>query len=154
MKRKEIDFRELLVRLLPLDELPPADRSRVQRALQAGGDGQLEQAALLALSRLEQSGALERLPVDPKASPSRVRFRTRNAIDLITLELPAPKERDGIVAIPRASLPAHANAGLDSIRRLLRLDDAFVGAEPAPGGARPSLIEHLGDAGREVQGAS
>ena len=36
MKRKPIDFRELLEHLLPLERLPPADRTRVQRALVSG----------------------------------------------------------------------------------------------------------------------
>src|SRR5260370_19610127 len=62
MKQKSIDFRELLERLLPLDELPPASRFEVHRALQAGVIGQLEQAALMALNQLELRGALKRLP--------------------------------------------------------------------------------------------
>ena len=45
VRQKSIDFRELLERLLPLDQLPPVDRLHVQRALHAGVESQLEQAA-------------------------------------------------------------------------------------------------------------
>jgi diguanylate cyclase (GGDEF)-like protein len=155
MKRKHIDFRELLERLLPLDELPSADRFRVHRALKTGVSTQLEQAAMIALSRLEQQGAVERLPSDPDdsdAGPPQLRFRSRDALDVITLELPEPRERDGVQLLPRASLPAHASAGLEALRRLMRLDDAFVTAEGA-GEARPGLMEHLSEVGREFLAA-
>jgi len=36
---------------------------------------------------------------------------------------PTTREREGFLVFPRASLPAHARAGLDQVRRLLRLDD-------------------------------
>ena len=62
MKQKMIDFRELLERVLPLDELPPADRFHVQRALRSGVASQIEQAAMLALARLEQFGTVKRIP--------------------------------------------------------------------------------------------
>jgi diguanylate cyclase (GGDEF)-like protein len=154
MNRKQIDFRELLERLLPLDELPPADRFRVQRALRSGVGDQLEQAALLALSRLEQRGALERLPADPGDPAPRRRYRSRAGLDLITLDLPQPETRNGILVVPRAVLPAHASTGLEPLRRLMRFDDAFVGSDPARGESRPGLIEQLTDAGREFLGAS
>jgi diguanylate cyclase (GGDEF)-like protein len=154
MKRKHIEFRELLERLLPLDELPAADRFRIQRALLSGAADQLEQAALLALSRLEQSGAIERLPAGPSDPVSQVRYRTRHAIDLITIEWPQPRERDGIILMPRTTLPAHASTDLDSLRRLLHLDDAFVGSETEHGESRHGMIERLAEAGREFLGAS
>ena len=62
MKQKTIDFRELLESVLPLDDLLPADRAEVRRALQGGITRELETAALYALSRLEQRGALRRVP--------------------------------------------------------------------------------------------
>ena len=42
MKQKQIGFRDLLERLLPVDELPPVDRMRVQRALRSGVGLELE----------------------------------------------------------------------------------------------------------------
>ena len=58
MKREDIGFRELLERVLPLQELPPAERLQVQRALNSGIESELERAAYLTIETLEGSGAL------------------------------------------------------------------------------------------------
>ncbi len=154
MKQRAIDFRELLERLLPLDELPAADRLHVQRALQTGIASQLEQAALLALSRLEHAGALRRLPAAANGGGPVVRFQPRDALDVITVHLPGPSESGGLVLVPRSSLPAHAQARLEQMRPLLRLDEALLAADPRSGQARHGLIEQLDRAGRELLGAA
>ena len=41
MKRQPIDFRQLLERVLPIEELPTTERLRVQRALRTGIASQL-----------------------------------------------------------------------------------------------------------------
>ena len=153
MRQKAIDFRELVEHLLPLDELPPDDRHRVRRAVQTGISGQLEQAALYALSRLEETGAVRRLPGEVNGRRL-LRWQTRDALDVITVELPSPGERAGLLIVPRVSLPDHAQAGLDQVRRLLRLDEAVLAADPRSGQARRNLLEQLDQAGRELLGAS
>ena len=153
MRQKAIDFRELLEHLLPLDQLPPADRLRVQRALQTGVTAQLEQAALYALSRLEVLGAVRRVPV-PAQGKGMLRWEARDSLEVITLELPGPREREGLLLVPRASLPAQAQAGLDQVRRLLRLDEAMLASDPRSGQARHGLLEQLDHAGRELLGTS
>src|SRR5437899_11452767 len=52
MKREDIGFRELLERVLPLQELPPAERLQVQRALNSGIESELERAAYLTIETL------------------------------------------------------------------------------------------------------
>jgi diguanylate cyclase (GGDEF)-like protein len=153
MRQKAIDFRELIERLLPLEELPPTDRLRVQRALQAGVSTQLEQAALYALSRLEESGAMRRLPPDPHGART-LRWQTRDALQVFTLELPGPHGREGLLMVPRSSLPTQAQTGLDQVRRLLRLDEAMLASDPRSGQARRGLLDQLDHAGRELLGAS
>src|SRR5438876_1965418 len=124
MKRKPIDFRELLERLLPLERLRPADRLRVQRALVSGVAAEIEQAGLMALHQLEQLGAIRRLPPSSaNGGESALRFQTPRALDIITLELPPTIQRDGIEVHPRLALVAQARTGLDQVRRLMRLDD-------------------------------
>jgi len=152
MKEKDIEFRELIERLLPLDQLLPGDRLRVHRALAGGVGVQIEQAALAALSQLEQAGALKRLPPDSK-HPARLRYQRTGALDVIALELPTTREREGFLVFPRASLPAHARAGLDQVRRLLRLDDPRALSDPRQADPRLSLIQQLDQAGREFLGA-
>jgi diguanylate cyclase (GGDEF)-like protein len=147
MKQKTIDFRELLERLLPLDELPPASRFEVHRALQTGVVTQLERAAFLALSQLEQGGALKRLPPAGNGGGPVLRYQTRNALDVISIELPATRPRHGILEFARAGLPAHARADIGPIRRLLALDDSLVSD---PGRARPGLIAQIGLVGHEL----
>jgi diguanylate cyclase (GGDEF)-like protein len=143
-----IDFRELLERVLPLDELAATDRAHVQRALRSGVVRQVEAAALMALERLEQGGALRRVPTDDGARQRR--WLPRGSGDLITLEMPAPSERDGVLSYPRAGLPSDAATGLDQVRRLLRLDDAVLSEGPALPDARASQLQQLDLAGREL----
>lgn len=150
MKQRPIGFRDLLERLLPIEELPPVDRLRVQRALRSGLGQELERAALHALDLLEQQGALRRLPV-PGNEPF-VRYQACNKLDVITLALPAPRLRDGIVAHPRGTLPTQAPARLDQVRRLIRLDDPLVFTDPRTDTTRAGLLAQLDAAGHELLG--
>ena len=120
MQRKHIDFRELLERLLPLEELPPADRSAVERALKSGVSGQLQQAALYAVRQLEQLGALKRLPSN--GGPPALRYQRREGLDVITIQLPGEARHDGIVVFPRATLPLQAQASLDRVQPITGCD--------------------------------
>lgn len=150
MKQKAIGFRELLERLLPLDELPPASRLEVHRALRAGVGSQLERAALEAMSQLEQKGALKRLPSADNGVPQ-LRYQTRDALDVITIHVPAAAKAEGLQVFPRAMLPTEAEASLVPVRRLMRLDDTLVAD---PGQARNAMLEQLSLAGREILGAT
>jgi diguanylate cyclase (GGDEF)-like protein len=153
MLQKAIDFRQLIERLLPLQEMPASDRLRVQRALETGVSAQLDEAAQYLLSRLEVSGAARRLPAD--ADGHRIlRWQLRDSLDQIVIERPGPREQEGLLEVPRPELGSHAQAGLDQVRRLLRLDEAMLAADPRTGQARRALLEQLDQAGRELLGAS
>ena len=153
MQRKHINFRELLERLLPLEELPPADRSAVERALKSGVSGQLQQAALHAVRQLEQLGALRRLPSVSTEGVPALRYQRREGLDVITIQLEGEPRRDGIVAHPRAALPLQAQASLDRVRRLLRLEDESMVAQPRAARSRAGL-PHVDRIGSEFLGAS
>lgn len=150
MIRKDIDFRELLERVLPIEQLGPLDRLSVQRALESGVSRQLEAAALMALDRLEEGGSIRRVPGEVPESGRVVRYAPRDGLSMITLELPGPVVEDGIVAWPRASLPSRAAAGLDQVRRLVRLDDPGLVADPRSSDSRVQQLEQLDRAGREL----
>ena len=152
MKRQSIDFREL-ERLLPLDQLPNADRARFRRAIAEGTPDQIERAGLVALHQLESLGAIQRVPGRNGLASSTVRFQTRSTLDIISLELPPTIEYDGIAVHPRLALIAATRTGLDSMRRLLRIDDPLVSADPLRGSARLGLIEEIDEIGCELLGA-
>ncbi len=152
MKRQSIDFREL-ERLLPVDQLPHADRARFRRALAEGTPDQMERAGLAALHQLEALGVIQRLPGRNGSSSSTVRFQTRSTLDIIALELPPTIEYGGIAIHPRLALIASSRTGLDSIRRLLRIDDPLVTSDPLRGSARLGLVEEIDAIGRELLGA-
>jgi diguanylate cyclase (GGDEF)-like protein len=154
MKQRDIGFRELLEHVLPLEELPPADRLRVQRALSGGIAREIEDAGLFTIERLEEGGALRRMPSPPNGGGVVMRFQPRDALELITVHLPEPATLDGVTAFPRAALPARAQAGLDQVRRLLRLDDPMLVADPREGQSRTGLLSQLEQAGRELLGDS
>jgi diguanylate cyclase (GGDEF)-like protein len=152
MKQKSIDFRELLQRLLPLDQLPPTERLSIHRALAAGVGSQIEQVALAALGQLERAGALRRLPADAR-NPERVSYQRSGGTDVITLQVLGSSRRDGFLLYPRAALPAQAPAGLDQVRRLLRLDDPSAFGDPRHADPRQVLVQQLDLAGGEFLGA-
>jgi diguanylate cyclase (GGDEF)-like protein len=150
MKQKHIGFRDLLEKLLPVDELPPVDRMRVQRALRSGVSTEVERAALHAIDLLEQQGSLRRLPPEPGTSGPAVRYQPRGQHDVITLQMPGPRTRDGIIVQPRSALPTQAPARLDQVRRLIRLDDPLIFSDPRTGTTRAGLATQLEQAGREL----
>ena len=154
MKREDIGFRELLERVLPLQELPPAERLRVQRALSGGIETELQRAALLTIEKLEGLGSLKRLPSPANGGGKVVRYQPRDAFQIITLRLPGRVASDGITAFPRADLPARGVAGLDQVRQLLRLDDPALATDPREGSGRSGLFHQLRMAGRELLGES
>ncbi len=154
MKQKNIGFRDLLERLLPIDELPPVDRMRVQRALRSGVSNEVERAAMHALDLLEQQGALRRLPAEAKAGPSLVRYQHRDRYDIITLQMPGPRQHDGVTILSRGALPMQAPARLDQVRRLIRLDDPLIFSDPRTGATRAGLHRQLEQAGRELLGSA
>jgi diguanylate cyclase (GGDEF)-like protein len=154
VKQHLIGFRDLLERLLPIEELPSVDRLRVQRALRSGIAVEVERAALHAIDLLEQQGAIRRLPTDVSAGGGPlVRYQRRDEHDIITLQLPGPRVRDGITIVAKSALPMQAPARLDQVRRLLRLDDPLTFADPRTGTTRAGLREQLDQAGRELLGS-
>lgn len=154
MKQKHIGFRDLLERLLPIDELPPVDRLRVERALRAGVAGEIERAALHAIELLEQQGSIRRLATESGGQTPTIRYHSRNQQDIITLELPGPRVREGVTLVPRGALPTQAPARLDQVRRLIRLDDPLIFSDPRTGTTRAGLLAQLDQAGRELLGSA
>lgn len=152
MKQKNIGFRDLLERLLPVEQLSPVDRHRVQRALRSGVAREVEHAALHAIEMLEQQGSLRRLPAEASTASPVVRYQAPGRIDVITLQLPGPRVRDGVTVQNRSSLPAQAPARLDQVRRLVRLDDPLIFSDPRTGTTRAGLLAQLAQAGRELLG--
>lgn len=154
MKQKHIGFRDLLERLLPIEELPPVDRMRVQRALRSGVGNEVERAAMHAIDLLEQQGALRRLPAESLGGQPLVRYQPRNRHDIITLQMPGPRQHDGVTIQPRTALPTQAPARLDQVRRLIRLDDPLIFSDPRTGTTRAGLHTQLEQAGRELLGSA
>ena len=152
MNQENIGFRDLLERLLPIDELPPSDRRAVQRALNSGSATQIEQATWVALRRLEEIGALTRIESLRNGAVPAARFQARHALRVFTLYLPVATEEGGVRFVPRASLPARAPAGIAQVRRLLRLDEPSESHDPRTAATRDRLAEQLAATARELLG--
>lgn len=152
MKRQDIGFRDLLERLLPIEELPPSDRRAVQRALHSGTPAQLEQAAWVALRRLEEIGALTRIETLRNGGAPAVRFQPRDGLQVFTIHLPSATESGGVRFVPRASLPARAPAGIAQVRRLLRMDEPSEAHDPRIAPTADRLADQLADTARELLG--
>jgi diguanylate cyclase (GGDEF)-like protein len=152
MKQRDIGFRELLERVLPLEELPAPDRLRVERALTSGAAREIERAALSTIERLTEGGALRRVPSPANGGANVVRFQPRDSLELITLHMPAPERLQGVLAYSRSALPARVLTRLDQLRVLLRLDDPTVVADAGAGRGRPGVMSQVAQAGRELLG--
>jgi diguanylate cyclase (GGDEF)-like protein len=150
MTQQVIDFRELLERVLPLERLRAPDRQQVQQALRAGLLHEMEAAALMAMDRLEDQGELRRISTSANGGGQVVRYVPRQSSEVITLEMPGPTEREGMVAYPRSTLPARAPADIGQVRRLLRLES--VGVDPHGEQALSSLHVQVGQACRDLLG--
>jgi diguanylate cyclase (GGDEF)-like protein len=154
MSQQVIGFRELLERVLPLDRLPSLDRMRVQQALRVGLLHEVEAAALMAMERLEDQGALRRIGSPAAGNANVVRYLPVDSHDVITIERPAPREEEGVLAISRATLPGRAPADLSQVRRLLRLEGIGILSDPRGSEALSALHAQLGLAGQELIGTS
>ena len=154
MSQQVIGFRELLERVLPLDRLPPSDRMRVQQALRIGLLHEVEAAAQMAMERLEDQGALRRIPSPASAEVNVVRYLPADSRDVITIERPAPRDEEGTLVISRATLPGRAPADLSQVRRLLRLEGIGILSDPRGSEALAALHAQLGQAGQELIGTS
>jgi diguanylate cyclase (GGDEF)-like protein len=151
MKQQPIGFRELLEQVLPLEQLRPQERSRVQRALLGGVARELEAAAMMAMERLADAGALRRIS---PAGGDTIRYQETEAANVITVQLPTATERDGVLFCPRAILPARAGTDLTQVRRLLHMEEVGLLSDPRSSQARAILHEHLGQAGLELVGTA
>jgi len=70
----------------------------VQRVLAGGDAGQIEQVALSVLERLASDGTLRRLALPGDETGSVRRYQLPGELAIVTLEMPRPVVRDGIVA--------------------------------------------------------
>jgi len=152
MKQRDIGFRELLERVLPLETLTAADRSRVERALSSGVTREIEDAALTAIERLAEGGALRRVPTPSNGPGTVLRFQPRDTLEMITLHLPGPVVLPGVLVYRRSGLPTRVIARLDQMHRLLRLDDPTVVAEAGAGHGRLGVLSQVAQSARELLG--
>jgi diguanylate cyclase (GGDEF)-like protein len=152
MKQRDIGFRELLERVLPLESLTAADRSRVERALSSGVSREIENAALSTIERLAEGGALRRVPTPSNGPGMVLRYQPRDTLEMITLHLPAPVLLPGVLAYTRSALPTRVIARLDQLRLLLRLDDPTVVAEAGAGHGLTGVLSQVAQAARELLG--
>jgi diguanylate cyclase (GGDEF)-like protein len=95
---------------------------------------------------------LRRLPTDAAGPAPVVRYQAPGRLDVITLQLPGPRVRDGVTVQPRSALPTQTPTRLDQVRRLIRLDDPLAFSDPRSGTTRAGLLAQLAAAGRELLG--
>ena len=151
MKRKSIDFRELLEGCCPSTG-SRREPLQVQRALPSG---RLRTPAGRADGHrpLEQiGGVLHRLPGSPFVDGHEVqrfqppRRRSRSSASRCPRRPARRRAR-----YPRASYRTGAAAGLDQVRRLLRLEDAGISfGSPAVARLGTARVQQLDLAGREL----
>jgi diguanylate cyclase (GGDEF)-like protein len=154
VKHDATDFRELIERVLPLDELPRGGGVQFRRAPWTGVSAEIERAGLLTLEKLGQRDAIGRLGTPGSAGNRAAHHHRRDGPEVATVEISGSREQDGLLLYPRTALPAQARGGLHQVRRLLRLDDPMLSSDPRRADARTVLAQQLNQAGRELLGAN
>lgn len=150
MRRISITFRELLERILPLDQLSPTDLARVRDALAAGNPGELERLAFHHLERLSRLGAVRRLSDRQEPGARLLRFQLPDSLDVFALRYPIPPLPAGLDAHPRALLAGDATVPTADLRPLLALEHSLIDEENRLPSGRAELIGSLPAAARRL----
>jgi diguanylate cyclase (GGDEF)-like protein len=150
MKRQAVSFRYLLESLLPVAALPGADRQRAERALVQGSAAEQEAAALVALERLVEQGALVRLPDRMEGGDRVARWQKKDGHEIVALRFEGPPLPSGLTAWPRTLLTLRVSAPTEPLRRLRRLDDALLREDGRLPAGDSELIGLLLTTAREV----
>jgi diguanylate cyclase (GGDEF)-like protein len=150
MKRQPVSFRDLLERLLPKASLPAAERLRTDWALLHGTEAEQEAAALVALERLADQGALVRLPDRLEGGDRIVRWQKKDAQEVIALRFEGPPLPVGVASQPRTLLTLRVNAPTEPMRRLRRLDEALLREDGRLPAGDAEMIGFLLSTAREV----
>jgi diguanylate cyclase (GGDEF)-like protein len=145
MHTHEIDFFELIRRVLPLHLLPPDLAGRLQAALLARDAEEAERAALAALRELEARG-LVRAEGGRSGERRYVNLTTGAAI-----VLRAPRPAAGrIEAVPCPVLPGGAPASIEITRELLSLAGRILSEDGTRVAEHEQLIQLLLSFTRQV----
>lgn len=157
MKRHAVSFHDLLARILPLASLPAADRLRAERALAHGSPAEQEAAALAALERLVETGALLRLPDRLEAGDRVARWQKKDAQEVIALRFEGTPLPAGVAAHPRILIAHSVSPPAAQVRRLRRLDDTLLrsdGRLPAGDSERVGLLLETAREALDCDGAA
>src|SRR5262249_12396234 len=150
MKRLPVSFREFLERIVPLDDLPPADRGRVLAALASGDAPRIERTALALLERLVALGLYTRAPEQRDGTDRLLRFQRVDGNESVALRVAAPELLPGLVAVPSALVRFTGSAPLERVRRLHEIEDALFAAEGRLPTGAAELVAHLLGAALEL----
>jgi diguanylate cyclase (GGDEF)-like protein len=134
MSSQEIDFVELLRRVLPVHRLPRELQARVQAAIVGRDPAAAEEAAMAALRELEARGLVR---AEAAEAGSRRYVNLTNGASIV-LMLPRPPAGQ-IEAVPLPIAPEGAGATLETTRELLVLAGRILSAD----GSRVAETEQL-----------
>jgi hypothetical protein len=137
-----------------VDELPSVDACASSARCASGIAVEVERAAMRAIDLLEQQGALSGCRPRMGAGAPIVRYQRRDQHDVITLQLPGPRVRDGItiVAKERAPMQAPARSRPGPAARAARRSRSRSPIR-APALRAPGSAKQLDQAGRELLGS-
>jgi diguanylate cyclase (GGDEF)-like protein len=145
MRRISITFRELLERILPLDQLSSVELARVREALAEGSPGELERLAFHLLERLVASGRARRLPAHVGDGARVVRYQLADDLATIRVLYPDSELPPGLEALPRLAVTASGIVHAEQLQRLLALHQDWLRDDPpSPSGRGEQMRQLLG----------
>jgi len=150
MRRVPIGFRELLLRVLPLQELSPSERQKLQDDLAKGTAREEESAALYWIEELVSRDLIRRLPDLDTGTEVLLRFQLRESLETISLRFATPSPAPGIFSIPRRLASLRATAPAAKLQALQKLDAVLLGDEQELPGSRSELLHAIEQASIEL----
>ena len=150
MRRIAISFRELLERILPLDQLSPAELARIKDALARGHSGELERLAYHHLRRLADLGSVRSLPERIEAGERVVRFQLSHSLEIITFRYPLPALPRGLASYTRSLLTSRAITPATKLESLLSLDQALIREDTRMPSGKAELVTELLRSANEI----
>ena len=150
MRRVAITFRELLERILPLDQLSPGELARIKDALVRDEAGELERLAYQQLLRLVDLGLARPLPERVEAGERAVRFQLTQTLETVSFRYPQPVLGRGIASFSRSLVTSRARPSAHKLATLLGLDQALIREDTRMPSGKGELVTALLRSAREL----
>ncbi|MDI6809920.1 MAG: GGDEF domain-containing protein [Candidatus Eisenbacteria bacterium] len=125
MKRKSLNYRELLLEILPIGRLSEDDRKAVHQAVLAGNEIELERIAFFVVGKLQMLGILRLVSAHEEDGEKSFKYRNLLTSDSIVLRHASAAQEHGVLKIAKPLVSA-VKTSVELVRRMLSVSDRII----------------------------